>query len=246
MPNRTRVLLATGLVVAVAAGAAGVALWNHGFFYRPDPTRYPSLGIDVSHHQGRIDWAQVPRDGVSFAYVKATEGSDFKDPRFLENWRGARAAGLLVGAYHFFSFCSPGAAQAEHFLSTLPAGDEALPPVLDLELGGSCRPLPGKDEVRGEVLAWLDVVGKRTGRTPVLYVTDEAFDTFLERGDIDSIAGTGPLLWCRSLFDEPRLPWPVNWTFWQYHARGRVSGIDGPVDLDVFEGNPDQLRRLIR
>lgn len=235
MPKRTRVLLATALAVALAAGAAVSALWSHGFFFRPDASRYPMLGIDVSHHQGRIDWTRVPQDDVSFAYLKATEGTDFKDDRFLENWRGAKAAGLLVGAYHFFSFCSPGAAQAEHFLATLPSGEPMLPPALDLELGGSCRGMPGRDAVRLEVLAFLQLVEARTGRKPLLYVTDEAFDSFLQRGDLDSIAGTGPLLWCRSLFDEPRLPYPVNWTFWQYHARGRVSGIERPVDLNVAD-----------
>ena len=98
------------LALAMAAGAAAA-----GPVFAPDPSDFPVHGVDVSHHQGRIDWAMVAREpGQRFAYLKATQGRAHVDPEFARNWRGARAAGLKVGAYHYFSFCSGAAAQARN------------------------------------------------------------------------------------------------------------------------------------
>jgi lysozyme len=94
-------------------------------------------GIDVSHHQGPINWDEVAGDDVRFAWIKATEGGDWEDPRFDENWAGAGAAGVPRGAYHFFTLCRPAAEQAAWFLSVAPAGE--LPTAVDLEYGGELR-----------------------------------------------------------------------------------------------------------
>lgn len=242
-----RALLAILLIIGGigAAVAVALALWERGFYYRPDPSRFPVLGIDVSHHQGQINWALVSDDDIRFAYIKATEGSDFKDTRFLENWRGAREAGLRIGAYHYFSFCSAGAAQAEHFLATVPQGEATLPPALDLELGSSCRATPGRDEIRKELFAWLALVEQRTGLRPVLYLTEESLEALVEQADFQGHPEKGPRLWYRSLLSEPSLPFPVEWTFWQHHSRGRIAGIEGPVDLDVFAQDEQALRLLL-
>src|SRR5699024_636340 len=100
------------------------------------------MGIDVSSHQRDIDWQQVAADGYSFAYLKATEGSNFTDDRFQENWDVAKAAGITPGAYHYFTLCSPGADQAADFLAAVPPDDTALPPALDLEFVGACDERP--------------------------------------------------------------------------------------------------------
>lgn len=96
-------------------------------------------GIDVSHHQGEIDWAAVAGDGVGFAFIKATEGGDFVDPRFAKNWTASAKAGVPRGAYHFFTQCRPGAVQAENFIRVVPKDPRALPPVVDAEHMGPCR-----------------------------------------------------------------------------------------------------------
>jgi len=95
----------------------------------PSPARYPVWGVDVSHHQGEIDWAAVAKvQQIGFAYVKATEGGDWIDPRFTANWQAARRAGLRVGGYHFFTFCRPALEQARHFLDVLPKEPTRCPP----------------------------------------------------------------------------------------------------------------------
>jgi lysozyme len=89
---------------AVVAGAVWVLAqperWDawRTFWFGPDFDRFPVHGIDVSHHQGAIDWARVKGSGQAFAFIKATEGVDFRDTRFVENWRRARAEGLATGA----------------------------------------------------------------------------------------------------------------------------------------------------
>ena len=135
--------------------------------YKPHPwdSRAPYShqvhGVDVSRWQGDIDWPKVAGDGIDFAYIKATEGRDFSDRRFTTNWTAARAAGLEVGAYHYFTLCSDAAAQADHFLETAPSGPDDLPPVVDLEdLDGACD--PSAVEVRSEVQRFVAEVERRT------------------------------------------------------------------------------------
>ncbi|UMG94267.1 GH25 family lysozyme [Nocardioides sp. TF02-7] len=158
----------------------------------PEPTRTPRprrvRGIDVSHHQGEIDWRAVAGDGVRFAYLKATEGTTFTDPRYAANRAEALDAGLRVGGYHYYSLCTAGADQAAHFADVLGdvAGRRHLPPVVDLELAGSCSTPPPREELLEEVRAFVDVVERRTGRRVVVY----AFPRL--RGDVRVLPGDRP------------------------------------------------------
>jgi lysozyme len=237
----TTALALLSLAALAAAFAVNTGCWAP---YPRAARRYETWGIDVSHHQGAIDWARVaatPR--LRFAYVKATEGGDFVDPAFARNWSEARGAGLRVGAYHFFNLCKPGAEQARHFLAVVPRvdpvpgstprgegdrTDDTLPPALDLELGPPCRRPPPRDAVAREVAVWLDDVERAHGRRPILYVTRETYDLFLRGRE-----PPGPL-WVRDLLAEPALDPGHAWTVWQFWPRGRVAGIAGPVDLNVL------------
>ena len=185
-------------------------------------------GIDASHHQGRIDWPAVARAGVRFAYLKATEGRDFVDPRFRENWRGAEAAGIARGAYHFFTFCSPGRAQAEHFLAEAPPARGALLPVADVEFVGNCTAWTSLDAVRAELRAFVDAVEAEWRAKPILYVTPEAYERVLAG------QAAGHPIWVRDVLRRPAPDEFGGWLLWQYSETGRVPGIAGPVDLDVL------------
>ena len=100
--KRGRRLVLLGALLTTFS-SAGLALWLYALHWHPSDAAWPGQGIDVSHHQGPIDWTALPVQGVDFAYIKATEGGDHRDTRFAENWRASRAAGVRRGAYHFFT-----------------------------------------------------------------------------------------------------------------------------------------------
>jgi lysozyme len=222
---------------AILIAAAGVFwLFQNGLlrFNYPSAAQYPVQGIDVSHHQGTIDWHKVASNpSLRFAVIKATEGGTFTDPGFADNWRNARRAGIATGAYHYFTFCRPGAEQAANYLATVPLQEAALPATLDLEFGGNCDRKPPRDELIAELRAFLDEVRKTDPRQPIFYVTPEFFSAYLAGG------GAGfpdHHLWVRNIFAEPDSKPCVSWSIWQFASNGRVAGISGPVDLNVFCG----------
>jgi len=212
---------AIALVLLICVG--GWLWWLPSF--RPHLRSGKSLGIDVSAHQGRIRWDKVAGDGISFAYIKATEGGDFTDTRFDENWKGARAAGVAVGAYHFFTLCTTGEAQAEQFLQVVPDDSDALPPAVDLELAGNCGSRPALPFVRTQVTLFLERVERAVGKRAILYVGHDFAETY-------PLSTFPPrYLWKRRIL---RRPSNDTWLVWQVHGYARVSGIGGRVDLDVM------------
>ena len=188
----------------------------------------PLVGIDVSHHQGEIDWAAVARAGIKFVYMKSSEGRDFGDRMFERNWTAARAQSVPAGAYHFFTFCSDGKAQAEFFLGTAPPGDDALRPAVDVEFVGNCRNHPGLKRIRRELKIFVDQVERAWGRKPLLYVTAESLRRVLRDDYVDYP------LWIRSIGARPDLGKSRPWVIWQFSDSGTVPGISGPVDLNTL------------
>jgi lysozyme len=192
----------------------------------PSRARFPLRGIDVSHHQGTIDWPRVAASGeVQFAYVKATEGTDHIDDRFDANWAGARDAGLRVGAYHFFSFCRPGGAQAMNFLRAVHTHAGVLPPAVDVEYEGNCAVPSHPADIRRELEAWLTEVEVRIGMAPVIYFTRDSYAA------LKGAAHARHRIWIRSLGTEPDPL--VSWTSWQFTDEARIPGIARTVDMSV-------------
>lgn len=194
----------------------------------PDPSTYPLLGIDVSHHQGKIDWTKVAAAGTAFAYIKSTEGRDFTDRRFAYNWSASKAAGLPRGAYHFFTFCSSGIEQAAHFLGVAPPDPQALPPVVDVEFVGNCTSYGEVKSIRTELRQFLSAIERAWNRRPILYVTSESYERILD-GKFQSYP-----IWIRSLISEPPLDSYGGWLIWQFSGSGRIPGISGPVDRNAL------------
>lgn len=207
-------------------------------FNYPDPHKYPVAGIDVSHHQGDIEWTEVSKHKFAFVFVKATEGGDFKDPRFHDNWRGAAKAGLARGAYHFFTYRKTGAEQAMNFIASVPVEKDALPPVVDFEFGGDPDDWPAKEPVLTELFDFLKRVEKVYGKRPIIYATYEAYERYLV-----GAVGAYPL-WIRDIVRKPRVPDRNKWTFWQYANNGRVRGILHRTDLNVFAGSAEEFERF--
>ncbi|GAA4519225.1 GH25 family lysozyme [Brachybacterium paraconglomeratum] len=207
-------------VNSMPADAAALTNLPDGAELTPDEV----MGIDVSSHQGDIDWAQVAGDGYSFVYVKATEGTGFTDSHFRQNWDGARAAGLTPGAYHYFTLCSPGADQAADFLAAAPPDDSALPPALDLEFDGSCAERPEAADAQSEIDAFTAAVEEAWGRRLLIYSSSE-WRTHYQLPVTDNRPD-----W---LFSAARRPVQEDWAVWQLRFDGTVAGISGGVDIDV-------------
>lgn len=205
------------------------------------PRSYPIHGVDVARYQGDIDWRQVKNSGVSFAYIKATEGGDVVDPMFKTHWRGTKRVGLRRGGYHYFYFCRPADQQARWFIKNVPRDGSALPHVLDMEwnpYSPTCRLRPDGAKVRAEAKRFLDILEAHYGRRPVVYTT---VDFFRDTG-IGRLKGTE--FWLRSVAGHPRQIYPgAFWTFWQYSGTGIVPGINGEVDLNVYRNSPESWQR---
>lgn len=205
------------------------ALWWFAWLptWRPPLREGERYGIDVSIHQGDIDWMQVAEDGIDFAYIKASEGGDFRDQRFAANWRGASEVDIDRGAYHFFTLCTDGEQQARNFLSVATPDREALRPAVDLELVGNCNRRPSAAMVYRSLRDFLQLVEDAWGTDALLYVGDDFEDRYPIRARLDRP------LWLRRFLLRPVAD---SWAVWQLHGYARVQGISGRVDLDVMRG----------
>ncbi len=197
-------------------------------------------GIDVSHYQGAISWAQVAASGNVFAFIQATQGTGYIDATFAANWAQAAAAGILRGAYHIFYPNQDPVDQAERFLSTLTSKGE-LPVALDLEQVNAGVGVP-LDTVANGVSAWVDYVSANYGR-PIVYVSPAYWNALPNKG-IEPKAD----LWVAEYGVAAPVAvgqWGLGYTFWQYTGTGAANGITGAVDQDHYNGSLDQLHAYL-
>lgn len=208
------------------------------------PFVYDVHGIDISKYQPSVDWATARDSGVSFAFIKATEGGDRLDSSFASHWRGSQEAGIPRGAYHFFYFCRPAAEQAAWFIANVPRERQALPPILDMEWNAhspTCKLRPAKETVRSEMRIFLSAVEKHYGKKPIIYTSIDFFD------DNELASFTGYPYWLRSVADHPSDRYgPHPFTFWQYTGTGVVPGIKGDTDINVFNGSLSAWNKWLR
>ncbi len=207
-------------------------------------------GIDVSHWDAGIDWPKVRATGQRFVFAKATEGIVYKDDTFKDNWFGAKSAGLLRGAYHFFRCNVDAKKQADYFIDFVKAvkDDGELPAVLDLETNDGVS----KEKIVPAAKVWLDRVEAAFGRKPIIYSGQYFLQDFLVQ------PGGGPPTWAKDYplwlaqypfqYNEgmkPFLPrgW-FNWAIWQYSDKGRVNGINASVDMNLFNGSLEELYKF--
>jgi GH25 family lysozyme M1 (1,4-beta-N-acetylmuramidase) len=207
-------------------------------------------GIDVSHWDAGIDWPKVRATGQRFVFAKATEGIVYKDDTFKDNWFGAKSAGLLRGAYHFFRCNVDAKKQADYFIDYVRAvkDDGELPPVLDLETNDGVS----KEKIVPAAKIWLDRVEAAFGKKPIIYSGQYFLQDFLVQ------PGGGPPPWAKDYplwlaqypfqYQEgtkPFLPrgW-FAWTIWQYSDKGTVNGINASVDMNVFNGTLEELYKF--
>jgi len=228
-------LILGGLLVSVYAMLyTGVLRFNY-----PSTKTYPVRGIDVSHHQGKINWKRVAKEHIQFVYIKATEGATFQDPRCKYNWAQARKHGIIAGAYHFFNFCTSPVKQATNFIRMVPNKKNSLPPVIDIEFIGYCKVKPSKLVYEKSVRKFISLLEKHYKKRPVIYTTYESYNGYLDT------LFSNHSLWIRDMFFSPTLKGSRQWHIWQYSNRGHVQGIKGFVDLNVFKGTRKEFRQFI-
>jgi lysozyme len=204
----------------------------------------PVQGIDVSYWQGDVDWAKARAAGVRFAFIKATEGGDHLDPKFLENWQAAKTAGVVRGAYHFVYWCRPADEQALWFMLNVPPDPDALPPVLDVEWNSASKTCPhhvSRDVALAKIKILLDAMQAHTGKQPIIY-TDPVFYR-----DVLDGAFTDYHYWLRSVAAEPEEKYHErSWAFWQFTTTGTVPGVAGRVDRNSFNGTEGDWQRVLQ
>ena len=231
-----RIPLALSLPVVIFAAAVAASVY-FGWWIPNERAAgpYAVRGIDVSHHQGKIDWSQVRKAGVQFAYLKATEGDSFRDDTFQWNFAHAAGEGVVPGAYHFYRLGVSGEAQARLFIEVVPVEKWSLPPAVDLEFSGYNRShTQDVADFQRDFGRFCQLLSEQYHRAPVLYVTADFRARYLASAPVRQ-------LWVRNLFFAPA---EKNWTFWQFTNRGRVPGIAGFVDLNVFNGSRPEFDAL--
>lgn len=199
------------------------------------PLAYEIHGIDVSHFQGRVDWPAVKEQGVSFAFIKATEGLEHCDTMFYTHWKALKLADIKRGAYHFFIPQLDPALQAENFLINVSLQNGDLPPVLDMEV----TDYPDPEELVERMQVWLGLVSSAYNTKPIIYTNLKAYFRFVA-GRFDDY----PIWIARYNEKAPDLGNKKSWNFWQYANNGRIKGIKQQVDFNAFNGSHHQLESL--
>lgn len=225
-----RLLFSAGLLIVVA-GVVGWFAYDRWLAPGATPSEelYPVRGIDISAHNGEIDFGKLSGDSlIKFVYIKATEGTDFLDRNYVENVRGASENNIPAGAYHFFRFDSDGEMQAINFLWALRGRKFQLPPAIDIEEWGNPD---GHATVRiVQRLRRMVNILENNGVKPMFYTNKDGYYRFI-RGNFDMYP-----LWICS-FTDPPLEHRAPWAIWQYSHRGRVPGVPTAVDLNALSPN---------
>ena len=209
-------LIVSTLFVAIFLELSGYVYHNNIF-----ASKYKVHGIDISHHQIRINWNDVDKK-YKFVFMKATEGKDFLDSDFTYNWTKAQLSGFRVGAYHFFTMLSSGEEQAKYYISKVPISKDAFPPIIDLEIPTKYD----KEVVNKELKDMIDILQEHYKKRVIIYVTKHTYKKY-----IDGEFLLNPI-WFRNVKYYPKID---RWDIWQYSNRGRVYGIDGFTDRNVLK-----------
>ncbi|MBW6490467.1 MAG: glycoside hydrolase family 25 protein [Lentimicrobium sp.] len=204
----------------------------------PVPKGYKVYGIDVSHHQGHINWEEVAAMHandikIDFAFIKATEGITQQDLRFDRNWRLSKKAGIVRGAYHFYHPSRDAAKQAENFIKKVKLSPGDLPPVLDIEVTNHKY----KKEIVEGALEWCRIIEEHYGMKPIIYTGTKYYSTYLadDFGDYP--------LWIAH-YDKARPGISRKFQFWQFTDKATINGVKKGVDMNVFKGDISKLKKM--
>ena len=246
LPGRVRWAVGIALMVGYSWAFYVFFVAPTGFRWRaiygdPEyPKGYSIHGIDVSHHQGSIDWhrlrnALVTHDPIRFVFVKATEGDSHIDPNFRDNFNNAKESGFIRGAYHFWSNNSSPRRQAYYFMAMVKLEPGDLPPVLDVET----KPAGiTTEEFQRNVLTWLHLIEDHYQVKPIIYTYYNFKQKYLHDGRFDSYP-----YWIAHYY-VAKMGYRGAWKFWQHTDAGHLPGIKTDVDLNIYNGSYYDLKQL--
>ena len=204
------------------------------------PEGYEIHGIDISHYQGDIDWsklktAKIKNSPVKFILIKSTEGSNKLDENFNDNFYQARENGFIRGAYHFWSNRTSPRQQAYYFLKQVHLEDGDLPPVLDVEHKQKNK---RNEEFQRDVLTWLHIVEDKYHVKPIIYTYYKFKEAYLNAPVFDDYP-----YWIAHYYVE-KVAYKGSWKFWQHTDVGKLPGIKGYVDFNIYNGSYYDLRKM--
>ena len=236
------ILIFLGILVILAIGVLVQKAVLYKIEPKTDPAKpYPVKGVDVSAHQKDIDWRGLASEDISFAFIKATEGSSHVDKNFKKNWREAHATDLRVGAYHFMSYDTPGRSQAENFISQVHWRFGMLPPVVDVEFYGDYNSShPGKKQMYDILDVILKEFEAKYGKKPIIYTNTYIYKHYIS-GRYDDYP-----IWISDPGLAAQLPDGRDWMFCQYTFKATSKYIANGkkyVDMNVFNGNRWEFRK---
>jgi lysozyme len=195
-----------------------------------------AVGIDVSEYQGKISWSYVDtienQYPLHFVFIRATAGNDAVDRRFKRNWEGAKKNKMIRGAYHYYRPNENSLEQAELFIKTVRLQKGDLPPVLDIEK------LPKNQSMtnlKKGLRRWLQAIENHYKVKPIIYTGEKYYDDFLKEEFSDY------LFWIAN-YNFYREEIQDDWLFWQFTERAAVPGIEGNVDVNIYNGDLQQLQ----
>lgn len=228
------VLIAAALLLAALALGIKAEVIRPNMIFEPQGIK----GVDVSEYQGAIDLEALSDAGIEFVYAKASEGTTHVDAQFSATCDRASNSNIALGAYHFFSFDSPGETQAANFIASAKASwddpaMQSLKPAVDVEWYGDKKQNPPQaEDVRRELRSFVETVEAACGHKPLIYAGNDVYDLYL-KGYFDDCD-----LWISCRKWPAWVEWPQGgWTIWQYSDVGEVKGAanaQGHVDLDVL------------
>ena len=249
IPAWARYLLGLLVVIVFVSGFYGFFIRPYAYRWKPCyglkgygvcmPHGYQVHGIDISHYQGEVDWKMLKqtRQGqfpINFVFMKATEGGDFSDDKFVANFDSARAHGFVRGAYHFYNPKTDAHKQADFFIQSVKLEPGDLPPVLDIEKKGR-----DVKKLQQDLKVWLRKVESHYGVKPIIYASYKFKTRYLN----DSVFNSYPY-WIAHYYVDS-VQYQGEWKFWQHTDVGTLPGIEEKVDLNIFNGSLQDLKCLL-
>ena len=213
----------------------------HSFYDNKYSNKYVVRGVDVSHHNGTLDWETLKSEGITFAYMKSTEGTSHKDRKYSENYKSSKQTDIKIGTYHFYTFGLDGEKQAQHFIRNSTVDTDDLIPAIDVEhsaINKYSNDKKYKKKVIAELIKLENEMYDYYGVRPIIYTNRDCYKLYVENNFPDN------LIWMSDLLHEPHSK-DSNWVIWQFSHTGNINGIDGDIDLNYFRYSFRQFNHLL-